>query len=313
MSNYYNVSWAQHMEIQRRREIAQQMQWQERRRWEIEQNEIQRQEKERLERERLERLERERLERLERERLERLERERLEQRERDLKTIRHYLADAQTVLRTPYPTALQQGSSGWIYRELSELGRGTFARVISAQILNPKIPIHHTSNNVVAVKQFVAARRMSYDEGVEAVRSAYAKEVENIKGLSHQYINPIFGWQYSERPMIFSMKQATDLNKFIRTNPLRQGSELGCLVYEVVVKGLSALQYLQSQRIIIRDIKPPNILIARTDKSPYGILLTDFGVACQVGDPTDTAVAGTKGYVAPEVYLGYHQTPAVDV
>jgi len=73
-----------------------------------------------------------------------------------------------------------------------------------------------------------------------------------------------------------------------------------------------ALAAAHAARIVHRDVKPGNILIAGDGTAK----ITDFGVSKAVGDITVTQtgmVAGTPAYLAPEVARGQVPTPASDV
>lgn len=61
---------------------------------------------------------------------------------------------------------------------------------------------------------------------------------------------------------------------------------------------LGGLQYLHRNHITHRDLKAPNVLIARRD--PIAAKLTDFGLATPRSAYLNT-YCGTKLYVAPEV------------
>jgi serine/threonine protein kinase len=79
-------------------------------------------------------------------------------------------------------------------------------------------------------------------------------------------------------------------------------------VIEIITAVASALDYAHARGLLHRDVKPSNILIARLDDDERRILLSDFGVARDLGDSsgltlTNMAV-GTVAYAAPEQLMG---------
>ena len=60
---------------------------------------------------------------------------------------------------------------------------------------------------------------------------------------------------------------------------------------------LLAITFLHKKKIIYRDVKPENILISESDEAK----LTDFGLAREVGPSDRMSVAGTAGFLAPEL------------
>ncbi|MBO1511347.1 protein kinase domain-containing protein [Metabacillus bambusae] len=89
-------------------------------------------------------------------------------------------------------------------------------------------------------------------------------------------------------------------------------AERGALSEKIVIKWANelcnVLSYLHSRKpaIIFRDVKPANIAI----KTDGRITLMDFGIAREYkpGNVNDTVMLGTRGYAAPEQYLGNAQT-----
>lgn len=78
----------------------------------------------------------------------------------------------------------------------------------------------------------------------------------------------------------------------------------------LVGEACEALAYVHAQGVVHRDVKPSNLIRSRD-----GVVLVDFGVArpAAVGLDAGTAVAGTPGYMAPEVHAGGAVTPRSDV
>ncbi|HEX6523884.1 MAG TPA: protein kinase [Streptosporangiaceae bacterium] len=75
---------------------------------------------------------------------------------------------------------------------------------------------------------------------------------------------------------------------------------------------LAALLAGHAAGVLHRDLKPANVLITPDGRA----VLTDFGIASVVGDPSITrtgVVVGTPGYLAPERIKGEPATPAADL
>lgn len=66
------------------------------------------------------------------------------------------------------------------------------------------------------------------------------------------------------------------------------------------------LTIAHAKKIIHRDIKPSNIMLTRTRENDFDVTILDWGIArargeLQVAHTATTAIAGTLGYMAPEV------------
>ncbi|MTJ53604.1 protein kinase [Anabaena sp. UHCC 0253] len=94
------------------------------------------------------------------------------------------------------------------------------------------------------------------------------------------------------------------------TNVIQSQGNLGeTIVREILLSLLSILDYVHSKGIIHRDIKPDNIILRTPDNKP---VLIDFGavketirtVANSSGNPTQSLVIGTPGYMPIEQAIG---------
>ncbi|NXQ25422.1 PAK3 kinase, partial [Alaudala cheleensis] len=74
---------------------------------------------------------------------------------------------------------------------------------------------------------------------------------------------------------------------------------------------LQGLDFLHTNHVIHRDVKSQNILL-RTDGS---VKLADFGLFAQLpsGQSRQSSVAGTSGWMAPEVVTGQPYGPKADI
>lgn len=88
---------------------------------------------------------------------------------------------------------------------------------------------------------------------------------------------------------------------------------------QIMQQLMSALRALHAHNILHLDLKPENILLASDDRDNTRIMLTDFGLARMINgkqNPLEngaTSMAGTVGYMAPEVITSHIYSEAADV
>src|SRR6266516_1510820 len=95
---------------------------------------------------------------------------------------------------------------------------------------------------------------------------------------------------------------------------LREGAIDDVAALEVAAQICEALAHAHAHRIVHRDVKPSNILLAESDE--LSIRLLDFGLARMDGEETLTAagdVPGTLAYIPPERLRGEESGAPADV
>lgn len=117
------------------------------------------------------------------------------------------------------------------------------------------------------------------------------------------------GWRHENLVQVYYADQQDDLYYFVMEYIdgvsldvlLREYADRGeFMPYDEVIhigKGVaSALHYAHKRGVIHRDIKPPNIMIAKDNR----VVLMDFGLALDTQQGSIGEVFGTPHYIAPE-------------
>ena len=175
--------------------------------------------------------------------------------------------------------------------EKEPFSRGAFGKVYKAK---------WSQENVV-----IKAMKVDSEEQKQAVKS----EANLTLRLSHPNVVKVFGITYMKRNQLGVVREYAELGSLY--------AWIGRIEYEKlteIARGIvSGLQYVHSQEIIHRDIKPQNILMfpGPTDKMIPKI--ADFGVlkVIEAAVRTHTRV-GQELYMAPEVRLGLQHGFAAD-
>lgn len=150
-------------------------------------------------------------------------------------------------------------------------------------------------------------------------REAVVSEVEILRSITNNIKHP---------NLVKIYKVYEEQDKIHIILELCEGGELydsivkrGCYseadAARIMKQLMSALQSLHKYNILHLDIKPENILLSSKDKDAK-IVLTDFGLARMVNgkeNPLEQgmSMAGTVGYIAPEVISSHSYTSAADV
>ena len=180
------------------------------------------------------------------------------------------------------------------YRMLDVVGEGSFGQVWKAR--------------KAGALQTVAIKLIPKSGKKEREIQGLRQEIDILKTLRHKNIIQML--DAFETPSDFCV--VTEFAQGELFEILEVDSSLSEEVVRTIAKQLvAALHYLHSNRIIHRDMKPQNILIAADGT----VKLCDFGFARAMSQDTFvlTSIKGTPLYMAPELVQEQPYTPAVDI
>ncbi|MFH7025061.1 MAG: protein kinase [Heteroscytonema crispum UTEX LB 1556] len=194
------------------------------------------------------------------------------------------------------------------YRVLEVLGAGGFGETYIAE------DTHRPGNPKCVVKHLKPASNDSYV--LETARKLFTKEAETLEKLGyHDQIPRLLA--YFEENQEFYLVQ-----ELINGHPLAKELQPGIRwtenqVLEMLQQVLGVLEFVHSQGVIHRDIKPDNIIRRVSD---HKLVLIDFGAIKQVrnqtvnatGIPSATVAIGTPGYMSSEQARGLPR-PSSDI
>jgi predicted ATPase len=200
---------------------------------------------------------------------------------------------------------LGAGGMGEVYRSRDRLTEEIVA--LKRAIQMPEVPasIAATSDNVVIASsadraETSVAGSARTSEKVRFAQLAIASEFQVLSALRHPNIVSVVDYGFQENGLpFFTMKllpKSVNIVAAARHQPLPAKLDL-------IFQMLQALSYLHRHGVVHRDLKPSNVLVAGKH-----VTVLDFGIS---GLPEHT-VAGTLGFIAPEVLQGAKPAPASD-
>jgi serine/threonine protein kinase len=180
-----------------------------------------------------------------------------------------------------------------------QLGQYTLDRKIGSGGMGDVYVAHH-----VLLRRATAIKLLQPDRVGAENLDRFEQEVHHISQLSHP--NTVTLFDYGRNPegvFYYAMEYLDGLN--LQQLVEREGGLPARRVAEILAQVCGSLQEAHGRDVIHRDIKPANIILCERGGMPDVAKVVDFGLAKPVepesGDAHQQAVAGTPGYLAPEV------------
>lgn len=174
------------------------------------------------------------------------------------------------------------------YEELHKIGQGSYGVVFKVRSLSEN--------------KFYALKKIKLSESDDSFPSIALREISILKSLSHPNIVKLHKTVFSPKKRklyLFFEYLDIDLAKFLSQTPKIPFF----LVTNLLFQMLKALDYLHSNRIMHRDIKPKNMLLSIEKME---LKLADFGLARPFSLPAGLFSTEIQSlfYRAPEILLG---------
>ncbi|OBI80408.1 serine/threonine-protein kinase [Mycobacterium asiaticum] len=191
--------------------------------------------------------------------------------------------------------ALDEGSTFAGYTIIRRLGSGGMGEVYLAR--HPRLP---RQDALKVLRTDVSADR--------EYRERFHREADTAAALWHQHIVAVHDRGETDGQLWIDMDyvDGTDAGQLLEDR--YTGGMPGPAVVEIITAVAEALDYAHEHKLLHRDVKPANILIARPDSPDRRIMLADFGIAGLVGESTGLTATnmtvGTVAYAAPEQLMG---------
>jgi serine/threonine protein kinase, bacterial len=191
--------------------------------------------------------------------------------------------------------ALDEGSTFAGYTIIRRLGSGGMGEVYLAQ--HPRLP---RQDALKVLKAEVSA------DG--EYRERFHREADSAAALWHPHIVAVHDRGEDDGQLWIGMDYVDGIDAGQLLEDQYPNGMPGSEVVSIITSVADALDYAHERKVMHRDVKPANILIANPETVDRRILLADFGIAGLVGESTGLTATnmtvGTVAYAAPEQLMG---------
>ncbi|KAK9664611.1 hypothetical protein RND81_14G055900 [Saponaria officinalis] len=191
------------------------------------------------------------------------------------------------------------------FNSKNELGRGGFGIVYKGVLDGVEVAVKRIINTPQGKQNLIA-------------------EVTTIGSLHHKNLVRLIGWchEHDELILVYEYMPNSSLDYYIHVSDEKQHKNKAMVLtwerrHNIICGVTQALDYLHnecSRRVLHRDIKASNIML----DSEFNACLGDFGLArmFRLSEKTHHStkeIAGTPGYMAPEIFHTGRATSETDV
>ncbi len=179
------------------------------------------------------------------------------------------------------------------YRVLGVLGKGAMGLVYKG--IDPVI------DREVAIKTIQLSLS---EEELAQYEARFTQEIKTVGKLTHPHIVPIYDVGRTEHFAYMAMElvEGFDLKAYMAGGmPLEVAASL-----HIVAQVADALAFAHSREIVHRDVKPSNVMVARTEDGMVAKIM-DFGIARGPASNVKTMtglITGSPRYMSPEHVTG---------
>jgi serine/threonine protein kinase len=181
------------------------------------------------------------------------------------------------------------------YQICETLGEGAYANVVKG--------VHKTDKTVVAIKM------IKLEGKVEGIPATALREITILSRSNHNNIVKMLGFELADNQILLCLEYIKhDLSKFWDAKFDKITPDLK-LIKIIMFQIFDGCNYLHTNKILHRDLKPQNILIKEKDNE---VKIADFGLSRSYSVPIRnyTNEVLSLWYRSPELILGadYYST-----